>query len=120
MSRDRVHLLHIQRNIASIQRLRTDGKEMFFADEDKQAAVLYYLQTLSESSTRLSAELRDSQHQIEWQQIRGFRNRVVHDYLSIDLEMVWLIMNREIEPLAVAIEAMLESLPADDDTEGDS
>lgn len=58
MSRDRVHLLYIEHSIARIQHLTLDGEEAFAADEDKQAAILYYLQTLSESTTRLSEELR--------------------------------------------------------------
>jgi uncharacterized protein with HEPN domain len=115
MSRDRVHLLYIQRNIANIQRLVGDGKEDFLADEDKQAAILYYLQTLSESTTRLSEELREAQPHIAWQQIRGFRNRVVHDYLSVDLELVWLIITNELVPLGAAIDALLADLPAEDD-----
>ena len=63
MSRDRVHLLHIQRNIVSIERLVSEGKDAFILDEDKQAAVLYYLQTLEESTTRLPEELRQTQFQ---------------------------------------------------------
>lgn len=111
MSRDRIHLLHIQHNITRIERLAADGKAAFLEDEDKQAALLYYLQTLSESTTRLSAELRQTQPQIAWQQIHSFRNRIVHDYLSIDLELVWLIITTELEPLKNAVIAILDIVP---------
>lgn len=115
MNKDRLYLQHIQRNIASIQRLATAGRETFFADEDQQAAVLYYLQTLSESTTRLSSELRETHPEIAWQQIRGFRNRIAHDYLSIDLELVWLIITSELTPLRTAVEALLAGLPPEDE-----
>lgn len=118
MNRDKIHLLYIQANIGKIKRLVQRGKADFLANEDKQAAILYYLQTLSESTTRLSDELRDSQPQIEWQKIRGFRNRVAHDYLSIDLELVWLIITTEFDPLKNAIEAMLKTL-ADNESDKD-
>lgn len=111
MNRDRVHLLHIQRNIAHVQRLAGNDKSAFLADEDKQAAILYYLQTRSESTTRLSETLKDAQPHIAWQQIKGLRNRVVHDYLNVDLELVWLIIQKEVAALAPAIDAMLASLP---------
>jgi uncharacterized protein with HEPN domain len=44
---DEVYLKHIQKNITHVQRLVGASKEAFLADEDKQAATLYYLQTLS-------------------------------------------------------------------------
>lgn len=113
MSRDRAHLLYIQHCIARIQHLTLDGEEAFAFDQDKQAAILYYLQTLSESTTRLSEELRLTQPQIPWQQIRGFRNRVAHDYLGVDLKLIWLIIVNELVPLGAAVNAMLVTLPPD-------
>lgn len=114
MSRDRAHLLYIQRSITRIRHLTAQGKTDFFGDEDKQAAVLYYLQTLSESASRLPQAMRDSQPQIAWHQMRGFRNRVVHDYMSIDLELVWLITVHELQSLAAAVDSLLGSLPSED------
>lgn len=106
MNKDKVYLSHILTNISHIQRLTQAGKETFLADPDRQAAILYYLQTLSESAGRISETLRASQPQIAWQQIKGFRNRVVHDYLSIDLNLVWGIIENELPTLKTAIEAM--------------
>ncbi|MEO1287787.1 MAG: HepT-like ribonuclease domain-containing protein [Chloroflexota bacterium] len=115
MNRDKLHLLHIRENIAKIKRLLNEGKATFLDDEDKQAAILYYLQTLSESTTRLSPSLRDEHPQIQWQQIRGFRNRIVHDYLSTDLELVWLIITKELNPLLDAVEIMLTEVSDEQD-----
>lgn len=115
MNRDRAHLLYIQQSIVRIQRLANEGKVTFLNDEDKQAAILYYLQTLSESATRISESLRNTQPQIAWAQIRGFRNRVAHDYLSIDLELVWQIITSELTPLFAAITTMTASLPPEDE-----
>ncbi len=117
MSRERAHLQHIQHNIEHLQRLVARGKEAFLQDEDMQAAILYYLQTMSESTTHISEENRSSQPQIEWQKIRGLRNRVVHDYLSIDLELVWTILEKELEPLQAAVTKILKAMDADDGDE---
>lgn len=115
MKSDEAYIKHIQKNIAHVQRLMGSDKEVFLADEDKQAAILYYLQTLSESTTRISQTLRDAHTEIEWQKIRGFRNRIAHDYMSVDLELVWTIVKNELTLLQVAIQAMLETLEAEDD-----
>jgi uncharacterized protein with HEPN domain len=110
MNRDRVYLQHIQQNIAHIRRLASDDKVAFLIDGDKQAAIMYYLHTLSESTTRLSDSLRQTQPQVAWQQIRGFRNRIVHEYLSVDLELVWLIVQNELVVLEKAVEALISTL----------
>jgi len=117
MNRERAHLQHIQRNIEHLQRLVAKGKEQFLQDEDMQAAILYYLQTMSESTTHISQENRSSQPQIEWQKIRGLRNRVVHDYLSIDLELVWAILEKELEPLQAAVKEILETMDDEEKNE---
>lgn len=110
MKSTRVYLNHILDNIGHIERLATKGKQNFLDDPDTQAATLFYLHTLAESASKLPAELKATQPQISWSQIRGFRNIVVHVYLSIDLDRVWEIINRELSPLRSAIEAMLAHL----------
>jgi uncharacterized protein with HEPN domain len=50
------------------------------------------------------------QPQISWSQIKGFRNIVVHDYLSVDLDRVWNIIQFSLPDLMAAIIAMLAAL----------
>lgn len=106
----RVYLEHILRNIAQVERLTRDGKAAFLADEDRQAAILYYLQTMAESTSRLPEDLQARQPHIPWSKIRGFRNIVAHDYLSIDLDVVWTIIEAELAPLKAAVETLLPDL----------
>lgn len=115
MNRDKVYVQHILTNIAHIQRLESLGERAVFGNPDHQAALLYYLQTLAESAGRLSEEVRLSQPTIPWQQIKGFRNRVAHDYLSIDLRLVWGIVTNEIPALKTAAEAILNMLDDQDE-----
>lgn len=107
-----VYLDHILQNIAHVERLAARGKQHFFEDTDTQAAVLYYLQTMAESTARLPEDLRATQPHVSWAQIRGFRNIVVHDYLSVDLDRVWEIIEKDLEPLRRAVEAMQRDLDA--------
>ncbi len=72
-----------------------------------QDAVLRNLQTMSESTQRLSNAAKAAHPEIEWRRISAFRNVLVHNYLGIDLDLVWQIVQRDIPELKRVILAML-------------
>lgn len=73
-----------------------------------QDAVLRNLQTMSESTQRLSEALKATHPEVEWQRIVAFRNVLVHDYLGVDLERIWEIIQRDVPEFKRAIAAMLQ------------
>lgn len=75
-----------------------------------QDAVVRNLQTLAESSQRLSAEIKATEPQLPWRELAGFRNVIVHGYLGIDLGAVWLVMEQDLPPLSEALNRMAERL----------
>ncbi len=77
MSDDRVYLIYIGECIANIRELAAQGHDGFMAAKHDQAAALYYLQTLAESTQRLSEALKANRPEIDWPKIAGFRNRIV-------------------------------------------
>jgi uncharacterized protein with HEPN domain len=111
---DRTYLIHISECIANIHELATAGREAFMAAKHDQAAILYYLQTMAESTQRLSAERKTTHPEIEWTAISGFRNRLVHDYLGINLNVVWNVIENYLPSLKQAVEAMLHELDTPD------
>lgn len=119
MRRDQIYLQHILHNIANIQRLAERGWEVFSRDEDMQAATLHYLQTLAESSSRLSEPAKANHPEIDWTAIRGFRNRIVHEYLAVDLQMVWTIIQNELPRLQESVAIMVTEAETRADDEGD-
>ena len=68
------------------------------------------LQTLTESTQRLSAELKSKYPQVDWRRVAAFRNVVVHDYLGIDLEKIWEIVQRDVPLLKSIVSSMLHDL----------
>jgi len=80
------------------------------ADVDIQDATLRRLQTLSESAQRLSPDFKAAHPQIPWTDIAGFRNRLVHAYLDIDLELAWNTVVRDLPPLLAMAEAEVARL----------
>ena len=108
MTTDRLYLVHILECIEKIERFTIEGKQSFSADEKTQDAVLRNLHTLSESSTRVSDEIRERYPHVAWQEMRAFRHVVVHVYLGLELDQIWDIIVNDLPPVKQAILAMLE------------
>jgi uncharacterized protein with HEPN domain len=96
MKDDRLYLVHIQDCIDHILQFTSDGKDVFLADRKTQDAVLRNLHTLSESIQRISTDTKLKYPEVPWREISGFRNVVVHDYLGIELERIWDIVQRDL------------------------
>jgi len=65
--------------------------EEFKEDEKTIDAVIRNFEIIGEASNRLPEEFKDLHPEIDWYKIRGFRNRIVHDYFGIDYSIVWII-----------------------------
>ena len=89
MKDDVVYLRHICECIARIEEDVAGGRDAFMTTHMIQDAVLRNLQTLAESTQRLSEATKAKRPDVEWAQIAAFRNVLVHNYLGIDLEAVW-------------------------------
>src|SRR5882672_2632291 len=73
----------------------------FFADEKTTDAVVRNLEIIGEAAKQLPAEFKNRHSAIQWLQIAGLRNRIVHDYAGIDLKIVWNILQTAIPKLAL-------------------
>jgi uncharacterized protein with HEPN domain len=78
----------------------------FEASRLVQDAVIRNLQTLAESSQRLSADIKATEAQIPWRDLSGFRNVIVHGYLGVDLGAVWLVIEQDLPALSDAVSRM--------------
>ena len=110
MKDDRLYLVHIAECIERIEEYTAAGEADFFVDKKTQDAVLRNLHTLSESTQRLSSELKEKHPAVDWKAISGFRNVVVHNYLGVSLTRVWEIVTRYVPPLKTEVQLMLGEL----------
>jgi uncharacterized protein with HEPN domain len=104
---DRLYLIHVRESIGRIEEYTAEGREAFFADTRTQDAVLRNLQTLAESTQRLSANLKAARPEVDWRGISGLRNLLVHEYLGINLVRVWKIVQPDLPVLKRQIEMLL-------------
>ncbi len=106
---DRVLLEHIRECIDRIREYTGFNRDSFYASRLVQDAVVRNLQLLAESTQRLSKAVKESEGNIPWRAISGFRNVLVHGYLEIDLDAVWSVVEHDLPDLAEAIERMAQS-----------
>jgi uncharacterized protein with HEPN domain len=113
MKDDRFYLIHISECLKDVADYTAEGRASFLESKMIQDAVLRKLQIMVQSSLRLSDAFREAHPQVEWDKMRGFRNFVVHEYLDIDLDAVWYIVENDLPPLAQAIEVAVGDLDQD-------
>jgi len=79
----------------------------FHADEKLQLAVVRLLEIAGEAANGLSEELKDDHPEIPWSQITATRNRLIHGYFDVDLDVVWKIATTDVGALAEGLRAIL-------------
>lgn len=82
-------------------------KAEFVADQKTIAAVMYAIAVMGEATKRLSPEFRDQHSHLPWKQLAGLRDRLVHDYKNIDLDILWDVVSVEIPALLLNLEPLL-------------
>ncbi|WP_133997481.1 HepT-like ribonuclease domain-containing protein [Dinghuibacter silviterrae] len=81
--------------------------EEFVEDGKTVDAVIRNFEIIGEAANRLPEEIRTQNPNIDWQRIRGFRNRIVHDYFGIDNKIVWLVKEQFLSTLITEIKDIL-------------
>lgn len=88
--RDQDYLEHIQDAIGKVKRFIADkGEAEFMADDLVQDAVIRNLEIIGEAVTKLSDELKQGHNDVPWSEISGMRNRLIHGYITVNLQIVW-------------------------------
>ena len=77
--------------------------EEFSKDNKTVDAVIRNFEIIGEASNLLPDELKDKYSEIDWHRIRGFCNRIVHDYFGVDLQIIWKIIFDQIPGLITEI-----------------
>lgn len=98
----------------AMRRIRRYTKGMsyknFMKDSKTQDAVVRNLEIIGEAVKMLSKELKEKYPQFPWKELAGMRDKLIHHYFGINYDLVWGIIEEEIESLSEQIKKILEDL----------
>lgn len=78
-------------------------------DELLGFAVVRAVEVVGEAASKVTPETRQELSEISWHNIIGMRNRVVHDYLNVDYDIVWAVVMQNLPDLIEQLEDVLRT-----------
>jgi uncharacterized protein with HEPN domain len=86
------------------------GYDAFMEDKKTRNAVIRSLEVMGEAVTKIPHDIRDKYLEIPWKRIAGMRNKLIHEYFGVDLDIVWTVCTEEIPPLKPFIMTALDDM----------
>jgi uncharacterized protein with HEPN domain len=96
---ERLYLADILEAIEKIVGYTRAGKDAFLVDSRTQDAVLRKVEIIGEAVRGVTDETRATHPEIPWKEMAGMRDRIIHDYFRVDVEVVWDVVSRDLPPL---------------------
>ena len=94
---DNIYLFHIRDSINLIIEYTSNiNFEDFSNKRMVQDAVTKQFEIIGEASSRLSEDFKDKHNHIPWKKIIGMRNKLIHDYLGVDVKVIWATVTQDI------------------------
>lgn len=92
--------------------------DAFVNDSKTMDAVIRNFEVIGEAANRLPEAFKESHPAIDWHRIRGFRNRIVHDYMGIDYGIVWDIRENYLPLLIDSLQVIDRTDSSGDTSDG--
>ncbi len=106
---DQELLRHIQEEIEFVRNTTTGKtKEEVVNDPMQRRAIIRSLEIIGEAAKKLSVPFKTEHAQIEWRKIAGTRDKLIHDYIGVDYDIVWSIVSSKLPELQWYISEILK------------
>jgi uncharacterized protein with HEPN domain len=97
---DLAYIDHILDCIRKIQRFSKGlNLKKFSEDELIQDAIIRNIEVIGEAAKKISADTKNTYYDIPWKEITGMRDKLIHDYLGVDNQVVWKTIKKDIPEL---------------------
>jgi uncharacterized protein with HEPN domain len=89
------------------------SRQSFLNDETLKRAVVRSLEIIGEPAKKIPDAFRKSQGTIEWKDMAGMRDRLIHDYMGLNYAIVWDVIRNKIPELHKHVVALIDELERD-------
>ena len=104
---NRQRLVHILKAIGEIESYVGDAdKEIFLRHSMMKYACVKQIEIIGEAANYLTEDFKTKFSQVEWREIAGMRNILVHEYFGIDFNILWQVIQKDIPELKRKIELL--------------
>ena len=104
---------YLQHILTEVEYLRAKSADLtasdFMADETLQRAFIRSIEIIGEATKHLSQQFRESHPQIDWRSMAGMRDRLIHGYFGVDLDLVWEVVAVRVPELRSQLSALLDA-----------
>lgn len=108
MKKDSIYLRHILDAIDKIESYTNVGKDTFMSTSHWQDATIRNLEIIGEAVKRLSKDFKERNTKIPWRNVAGLRDVLIHDYMGVDLESVWNVVQVNLPDLKKVVRENLD------------
>lgn len=109
MGDDRAFLLHIRDALREVRAfIEGETYRTFSEGRMLQNAVMRSFEVVGEAARHVSPELREAHPEVPWRLMGDFRNKLIHDYFSLDLEVIWKTATEDAPMLLSRIEGLID------------
>ena len=106
MKDPRIFIIHIRDCINRIETYTEEGKAAFLEDLRTQDAVIRNLETMADVTQRLPEVWKSECSDIDWRKVADFRNFLSHQYLDLNLNIIWEVVKTDVPALKNCIESI--------------
>jgi len=105
----RIYIKDIRNAIVSIEKF-VEGFtfEQFTNDDKTSSAVIRKFEVIGEATKNVQENIRGLYPQIAWKEMAGMRDKLIHAYSEVDLNLVWMTIKQRLPQLKSAIEKILQ------------
>ena len=108
---DKARLQHIYDAILEIESyIHKTTYDTFLLNTMMQYACVKQLEIIGEAANHVTPNFKKLYSEIQWREIIGLRNILIHEYFGIDTKIVWDIINNDIVSLKLQINAIIEQI----------
>jgi uncharacterized protein with HEPN domain len=107
---ERLYLIHILESLGKIEDYTRGGRDAFMGSPLVQDAVIRNFEVIGEAVKQIPDSLKLEHPEVPWRRIAGLRDVLIHQYMSVDLDAVWAIVDGELPEFRQVVAGILARL----------